>query len=244
MKNFMEKEAQDKKPRILLVEDEESLLEVILMNLKMEGYDVTVARDGKEAIDMARQARYDLCILDIMLPKVDGFTVCKTLRLDNNKVPILFLSAKSSAADRVEGLKIGGDDYLTKPFNLEELLLRVGNLLKKSAVSEPLSGVAHTDRFTFGPNEVNFATYEVRGHDGRTHTLSKREIEFLRYLVEHHNTVVSREEVLNTVWGYDTFPTTRTIDNYILAFRRYFERNSRKPRYFHSIRGVGYKFTP
>src|SRR5690554_4162406 len=130
MKNFMEKEAQDKKPRILLVEDEESLLEVILMNLKMEGYDVTVARDGKEAIDMARQARYDLCILDIMLPKVDGFTVCKTLRLDNNKVPILFLSAKSTGADRVEGLKIGGDDYLTKPFNLEELLLRVSNLLR------------------------------------------------------------------------------------------------------------------
>lgn len=238
----MEKKARTK--RILLVEDEESLADMIRMNLEMEGYEVGLARDGRTALDMVENEQYDACILDIMLPEMDGMEVCRTMRSRGVNLPVLFLSAKSSAADRVEGLKIGGDDYLTKPFNLEELLLRVGNLLKKSAVSEPLSGVAHTDRFTFGPNEVNFATYEVRGHDGRTHTLSKREIEFLRYLVEHHNTVVSREEVLNTVWGYDTFPTTRTIDNYILAFRRYFERNSRKPRYFHSIRGVGYKFTP
>lgn len=238
----MDKKARTK--RILLVEDEESLADMIRMNLEMEGYEVGLARDGRTALDMVENEQYDACILDIMLPEMDGMEVCRTMRSRGVNLPVLFLSAKSSAADRVEGLKIGGDDYLTKPFNLEELLLRVGNLLKKSAVSEPLSGVAHTDRFTFGPNEVNFATYEVRGHDGRTHTLSKREIEFLRYLVEHHNTVVSREEVLNTVWGYDTFPTTRTIDNYILAFRRYFERNSRKPRYFHSIRGVGYKFTP
>lgn len=238
----MEKKARTK--RILLVEDEESLADMIRMNLEMEGYEVGLARDGRTALDMVENEQYDACILDIMLPEMDGMEVCRTMRSRGVNLPVLFLSAKSSAADRVEGLKIGGDDYLTKPFNLEELLLRVGNLLKKSAVSEPLSGVAHTDRFTFGPNEVNFATYEVRGHDGRTHTLSKREIEFLRYLVDHRNTVVSREEVLNTVWGYDTFPTTRTIDNYILAFRRYFERNSRKPRYFHSIRGVGYKFTP
>lgn len=238
----MDKKARTK--RILLVEDEESLADMIRMNLEMEGYEVGLARDGRTALDMVENEQYDACILDIMLPEMDGMEVCRTMRSRGVNLPVLFLSAKSSATDRVEGLKIGGDDYLTKPFNLEELLLRVGNLLKKSAVSEPLSGVAHTDRFTFGPNEVNFATYEVRGHDGRTHTLSKREIEFLRYLVEHHNTVVSREEVLNTVWGYDTFPTTRTIDNYILAFRRYFERNSRKPRYFHSIRGVGYKFTP
>ena len=240
MKKFMEKEAQDKKPRILLVEDEESLLEVILMNLKMEGYDVSVARDGKQAIDMARQARYDLCILDIMLPKVDGFTVCKTLRLDNNKVPILFLSAKSTGADRVEGLKIGGDDYLTKPFNLEELLLRVSNLIRlhKRTGTE----IKDMNSFRFGKNEIDFNTFEITTHTGKKATLSKREIQLLKFLIERNGEVVSREEILETIWGYDVYPSTRTIDNYILAFRKYFEKNSKDPKYFQSIRGVGYKF--
>lgn len=234
----MEKEV--KKPRILLVEDEESLLEIILMNLKLEGYDVSVARDGKQAIDMARQARFDLCILDIMLPKVDGFTVCKTLRLDNNRVPILFLSAKSTGADRVEGLKIGGDDYLTKPFNLEELLLRVSNLIRLHRRSE--QEPKEIDIFTFGENTINFNTFEITTYDGKNLTLSKREIQLLKFLIERRGEVVAREEILETIWGYDVYPSTRTIDNYILAFRKYFEPDTRNPKYFHSIRGVGYKF--
>src|SRR5690606_20756646 len=161
----MPKETQDKKPRILLVEDEESLVEVIVMNLKFEGYDVSVARDGKQAIDMARQARYDLCILDIMLPKIDGFTVCKTLRLEKNRVPILFLSAKSAGTDRVEGLKIGGDDYLSKPFNLEELLLRVSNLLRLHK-RVPVE-VREVEVYSFGGNQINFNTYEVITKSGK-----------------------------------------------------------------------------
>ena len=230
--------------RVLLVEDEESLADMIRMNLELEGYEVEHAQDGKEALEMAGSERFDACILDIMLPEIDGITVCKTLRSRNIGVPILFLSAKSSGSDRVEGLKSGGDDYLTKPFNLEELLLRVRNLVRLSRQkgATPV-GPVDSGTFSFGPNEINFVTYEVRGHDGKTHTLSKREIEFLRFLIDHENAVVSREEILNTVWGYDVYPSTRTIDNYILAFRRYFERDSRKPRYFHSIRGVGYKFT-
>lgn len=236
----MAKDPQDKKPRILLVEDEESLVEVIVMNLKFEGYDVTVARDGKQAIDMARQARFDLCILDIMLPKIDGFTVCKTLRLEKNRVPILFLSAKSTGADRVEGLKIGGDDYLTKPFNLEELLLRVSNLLRLHK-RIPLES-RDLDVYTFGDNQINFITFEIITQSGKKETLSKREIQLLKFLIDRTGEVVSREEILETVWGYDVYPSTRTIDNYILAFRKYFEKNPKDPEFFHAIRGVGYKF--
>ena len=236
----MQEESQEKKPRILLVEDEESLVEVIVMNLQFEGYDVTIARDGKEAIDFARQGRYDLCILDIMLPKIDGFTVCKTLRLDNNKVPILFLSAKSTGADRVEGLKIGGDDYLTKPFNLEELLIRVSNLIRLHKKASP--DVKEFDTYRFGNNEINFNTFQITTREGNKETLSKREIQLLKFLIDREGEVVSREEILETVWGYDVYPSTRTIDNYILAFRKYFEKNSKEPVFFQSIRGVGYKF--
>ncbi len=236
----MSETLNQKNSRILLVEDEESLVEVILMNLKFEGYDVSIARDGKQAIDMARQARYDLCILDIMLPKIDGFAVCKTLRLDKNKVPILFLSAKSTGSDRVEGLKIGGDDYLTKPFNLEELLLRVSNLLRLHRRVE--GDGKDMEVYNFGKNQINFTTYEITTLAGTRETLSKREIQLLKFLIDHKDEVVSRESILETVWGYDVYPSTRTIDNYILAFRKYFEENSREPAYFQSIRGVGYKF--
>jgi two-component system alkaline phosphatase synthesis response regulator PhoP len=226
--------------RILLVEDEESLVEVIEMNLKLEGYDVTIARDGQAAIDWARQARFDLCILDIMLPKVDGFTVCRTLRLENNVVPILFLSAKSSGSDRVEGLKIGGDDYLTKPFNLEELLLRVSKLMRRRVETNAVT--PKMDHYSFGENEIKFNTFEIRGVDGEWRTITKREIQLLKYLIDRKGEVVSREDILETVWGYDVYPSTRTIDNYILAFRKYFEKNSKEPQFFQSIRGVGYKF--
>lgn len=236
----MSNSEDEKAHRILLVEDEESLVEVIRMNLKLDGYDVTVARDGKAAIDLARHARFDLCILDIMLPKVDGFGVCKTLRLDNNRVPILFLSAKSTGADRVEGLKIGGDDYLTKPFNLEELLLRVSNLIRLHSKTKP--DHKEMDTYSFGPNRIDFHTFEIKTRTGKSVTLSKREIQLLKFLIDREGEVVSREQILETVWGYDVYPSTRTIDNYILAFRKYFEENSKDPRYFLSIRGVGYKF--
>jgi two-component system alkaline phosphatase synthesis response regulator PhoP len=233
--------SEDRKQRILLVEDEESLSEVVEMNLSLAGYEVTLARDGEEAIAWSRRARFDLCILDIMLPKIDGFTVCRTIRMDNNGIPILFLSAKSAGSDRVEGLKIGGDDYLTKPFHLEELLLRVSNLIRLHKLSTGES--KKLDVVKFGNNQVNFGTFEIIGVDGREKTLSKREIQFLKFLIEREGEVVSREEILENVWGYDVYPSTRTIDNFILAFRKYFEANSREPRYFHSVRGVGYKFT-
>lgn len=228
------------KGRILLVEDEESLVEVIEMNLRLEGYQVTVARNGREALENARSSRFDICVLDIMLPEIDGFTVCKTLRSENNNIPILFLSAKSASTDRIEGLKIGGDDYLTKPFNLEELLLRISNLLRRNRDNS--GEVKPMEQYNFGNNTINFNTFEIKTFDGKIQTLSKREIKLLKFLIEREGEVVSREEILDTIWGYDVYPSTRTIDNYILAFRKYFEANTKDPEYFQSIRGVGYKF--
>lgn len=225
--------------RILLVEDEESLLDAIKLNLELEGYSVTPVMNGRKALDEIKAKRFDLVILDVMLPEVDGFTICQTVRLENNEVPILFLTAKNSAEDRIFGLKIGGDDYLTKPFNLEELLLRVQILLKRSNKGVP---DAELSNYQFGQCSVNFLTYEVVDKDGNKHTLSKKEIMLLRLLIERKNQVVSREQILETIWGYDVYPSTRTIDNYILTFRKLFEENPREPMYFHSIRGVGYKF--
>jgi two-component system alkaline phosphatase synthesis response regulator PhoP len=229
------------KHRILLVEDEQSLIDVIRLNLELEGYHVSTAENGQDALTMARKQRYDLCILDVMLPRVDGFAVCKTLRAENNRIPILFLSAKSTGADRIEGLRIGGDDYLTKPFNLEELLLRISNLIRlHDAGAKAVSRLP--ERYTFGLNQVDFNTYQVESYDGKAFEIAKRETQLLRFLIENEGRVVSRDEILEVVWGYDVYPTSRTIDNYILAFRKYFESQPREPVYFHSVRGVGYKF--
>jgi len=225
---------------ILLVEDEENLHEALKLNLELEGYEVTSAYDGAEALKSVDQEYFDLMILDVMLPELDGISVCERIRLQNNNIPILILSAKNNSADRVLGLKKGADDYLTKPFNLEELLLRVSKLVEKSqrlSASKPLE-----QTYQFGKNKVDFNALECVTKDGEKITLTKKEIMLLRLLIERRNEVVSREQILETVWGYDIYPSTRTVDNFILAFRKYFEPDSKKPKYFFSIRGVGYKF--
>ncbi|MBL7942840.1 MAG: response regulator transcription factor [Flavobacteriales bacterium] len=227
--------------RILLVEDEKELASTILLNLQMEGYVVVHSVDGLAALEKLRAQAFDLVILDIMLPHLDGLGVCETMRVEGIQTPVLFLSAKASGAERVEGLKIGGDDYLTKPFHLEELLLRVKKLIMRKGQGDSLSDVVE---FEFGGNKVNFNTFEICDHLGETRVISKKEIMLLRLLLQRKDQVVSREEILEKICGYDVFPTTRTIDNYILAFRKYFESDSRQPRYFHSVRGVGYRFTP
>ena len=230
-----------KKFSILLVEDEEHLQETLKLNLELEGYEVTIAADGITALKTIQQEHFELLILDVMIPELDGIAVCETIRLTNNELPILILSAKNSSEDRVLGLKKGADDYLTKPFNLEELLLRVDKLLKKS---EQLSGRPATlDVFIFGKNKIDFSAQEVTLKNGSRVTLTKKEVMLLKLLIENKNTAVTREKILQSVWGYQVYPTTRTIDNFILTFRKYFEPDSRNPRYFHSVRGVGYKFT-
>jgi len=225
--------------RILLVEDEEHLRDVIRLNLDLEGYDVTPVGDGKSALEEIDKKRFDLLLLDVMLPEVDGFQVCENIRLRNMNLPILIISAKGGSQDRIQGLKLGADDYLAKPFNLEELLLRVKILLKRA---DRDSGSVSVDTFEFGGNSVDFSSYEIITSRGVKKRLSKKEIMLLRLLIDRKNTVVSREQILESVWGYDVYPSTRTIDNYILAFRKYFEEDPKLPRYFISIRGIGYKF--
>jgi two-component system alkaline phosphatase synthesis response regulator PhoP len=234
--NFTGKIAMNK--RILLVEDEESLQDIIKLNLELEGYEISAVNNGKIALEEFAAKRFDLVILDVMLPEVDGFTICQTIRLENTRVPILFLTAKSSAEDRIFGLKIGGDDYLTKPFNLDEFLLRVQALLKRGATELDKS----LEIFNFGNCSVDFSSFTVTDIEGIQHQLSKREMKLLRLFVERRNEVLSRETILETVWGYDVFPSTRTIDNYILAFRKYFEKNAKDPKHFLSVRSVGYRF--
>ena len=226
--------------RILLVEDEEHLLEAIKLNLELEGYNVTAVKEGGQAMKIYKQERFNLVILDVMLPEVDGYTICESIRLQNSSVPILFLSAKNTSEDKITGFKRGADDYMTKPFNLEEFLLRVQALVKRGLTKEEKSGVDNIYRFD--GYEINFSTYQITGKNSENFALTKKEIMLLRLLVERRNEVVSREQILESVWGYDIYPSTRTVDNFILAFRKYFEPDSKKPKYFFSIRGVGYKF--
>lgn len=225
--------------RILIVEDEDHIRELLRLNLELEGYEVVSTANGKKALDMISGQHFDLLLLDVMLPEVDGFSITEQVRLSNLEVPILLLTAKDTSQDRVTGLKKGADDYLTKPFNLEELLLRVSKLLRRS---QRLRGEG-LEIFEFGGNRINFETFEASTYDGKDLMLTKKEAMLLKLLIERKNEVVSRHQILQSVWGYDVFPSTRTIDNFILAFRKYFESDAKKPQYFHSIRGVGYKFT-
>jgi two-component system alkaline phosphatase synthesis response regulator PhoP len=228
------------KSSILLVEDEEHLHEALKLNLEMDGYEVDSAFDGQEALKQIQAAHYDLIILDIMLPSLDGFSITERLRLNNNQTPILILSAKNTSANRVQGLKLGADDYLTKPFNLEELLLRVSKLIQKH--HQQSNNTTQLETYQFEGHKVDFNASEVKLASGQMITLTKRELLLLKLLIENKNTVVTREKILQLVWGYQVFPTTRTIDNFILNFRKYFELDPKHPKHFISMRGVGYKF--
>jgi two-component system alkaline phosphatase synthesis response regulator PhoP len=229
------------KPSILLVEDEENLHEALKLNLELEQYEITSAYTGSEALQKIQSEYFDLIILDVMLPDVDGISITETIRVQNNQVPILILSAKNTSSDRVLGLKKGADDYLTKPFNLEELLLRVQKLIDKNKKMQDKDTVG--DTYQFGGHTIDFNAQEALTKEGQRIQLSKKEAMLLKLLFENKNDVVPREKILQTVWGYNVYPTTRTIDNFILNFRKYFEHDSRNPRYFHSVRGVGYKYT-
>jgi len=226
---------------ILLVEDEENLHEALRLNLELEGFEITSAFDGMQALKAVQSEYFDLIILDVMLPGMDGVSVTETIRVQHNDVPILILSAKNASADRVLGLKKGADDYLTKPFNLEDLLLRIQKLIEKNEKMQEKGDIG--DTYNFGRNSIDFKAQEAVTKDGQVIQLSKKEAMLLKLLIENRNEVVPRERILQTVWGYNVYPTTRTIDNFVLNFRKYFEEDSRHPKYFHSVRGVGYKYT-
>jgi two-component system alkaline phosphatase synthesis response regulator PhoP len=228
------------KHTILLVEDEQHLHEALKLNLTLEDYEVSSAYDGPKALQLIQGASFDLIILDIMLPGIDGFSIIENVRIHNNNTPILILSAKNSSANRVQGLKIGADDYMTKPFNLEELLLRVSKLIQKSGVNSAVPN--NLEQYSFMGNTVHFTLLEATLYNGEKIKLTKKEAMLLKLLIENKHTIITRERILQSVWGYNVFPNTRTIDNFILNFRKYFELDPKSPLHFISIRGVGYKF--
>jgi len=228
------------KKHILIVDDEEHLADALAHNLQFEGFSTTVAYDGEEGLHLARTIQFDLVILDIMMPRLDGLEVCRRLRATGSKVPILFLTAKSADADRLLGLKVGADDYVAKPFLLEELILRIHGIFRRQEwYSSPPE---EQEIFRFGGNEVNFLTYEAKT-EGRTVRLTEKECMLMKLMVERRNQVVSREEILERVWGYRFSTSSRTIDNFIVRLRRYFEDDPKTPQFIHSVRGVGYRFS-
>lgn len=229
------------KRHILIIEDEEHLADALAHNLQFEGYSTTVANDGEEGLRLAQAIQFDLVILDIMMPKLDGIEVCRRIRATGSRVPILFLTAKSSDADRLLGLKVGADDYVAKPFLLEELILRIQGIFRRQDWYQ--TPPDQHEVFRFGDNEVNFLTFEAMAK-GRTVRLTEKECMLMKLLVERQNQVVSREEILERVWGYRFSTSSRTIDNFIVRLRRYFEAEPKRPIYIHSVRGVGYRFTP
>ena len=222
---------------ICLIEDEENIVELIRLNLELEGFKVHSIQNGMKAKDMINEViQYDLIILDVMLPEYSGFDLCKDIRALSD-TPILFLSAKGIATDRIHGLKLGANDYLAKPFDLEELILRIRNLVSTKTDQKIKS-------IQIGEVKVNFSSFEAHNNNGEIiHVFSKREIELLELFNENEGKVVSRDLILDKLWGKDHFPTSRTIDNYILTFRKIFENDPKNPIFFHSVRGVGYRFT-
>ena len=227
--------------RLLIVEDELHLAEVIGDNLEIEGYKVEIIGDGLEALASIRASAPALVLLDVSLPGMDGFDLCSTLREEGDQVPILFLTARSDNDDRVRGLALGGDDYLGKPFDLRELMLRVAAILRRSAWIETQSDAS--EELILGEGRVDLRAFQFV-KNGREIKLSAKEIMILRCLAERVGEVVSRDQILDQVWGYDAFPTTRTIDNFIVRLRRLIEPDPRHPRFIHTIRGVGYRLTP
>lgn len=224
---------------ILVVEDEESLAIGLEYNLMEDGYRVTVAADGKEALQVYDPDKYDLIILDLMLPYIDGFAVAESIRKQSPQMPILMLTARTHVKDRIKGLEAGADDYLTKPFHLEELLLRVKGMLKrkhwyaKTTDGDPV--------YRFGNNEIHFGDLSGKS-EKKNFILTYREAMVLKYLVEHEGRIVSRQELLEEVWNIHSEIETRTVDNFIMRLRKYFEPNPARPIYFLSVRGAGYKF--
>ena len=231
---------------ILIVEDESAIADILADNLQAEGYHTLLAGDGEAGLEGWQQHRPDLVILDVMLPYRSGYDLCRLMRGRGDPTPVLFLSAKGRPDERVEGLRAGGDDYLPKPFHLPEFLLRVENLLRRGRApgSAPEKADTPTDTLDFGGHRVDFRRWTATLSGGRQEPLGERELKILRLLSERRDEVVSRDDILDAVWGDDAFPSSRTVDNFVVRLRRLFEPDPAEPRYFHTVWGVGYRFTP
>ena len=223
--------------RVLLVEDEPGLVVTLTDRLKSEGYQISSATDGATAITVASRQHFDVILLDVMLPGVSGFDVCRDLRQQGIKTPIIMLTARGQIMDKVLGLKIGADDYLTKPFDMLELLARVEVQLRRASA---LSGTSAAE-YRFGDVTVNFRKAEVV-RAGAPLELSAREFLLLKYFIEHREATLTRDELLNEVWGYHSMPSTRTVDVHVAWLRQKIEDNPRHPQYVLTVHGMGYKF--
>jgi DNA-binding response OmpR family regulator len=236
------------KKRILVIEDEARIAEGLRLNLSLAGYAVSVAPDGIDGLSRWRAWHPDLIVLDIMLPMIDGFSILKTIRQEDEKIPVLILSARGDTTDKVRGLRYGVDDYLAKPFDLEEFLLRVERLIQKTAWYEttvpenkPAVSLFDGDQYRFGDNHVDFVTFKARCMAGEI-TLTDQEITLLKIFIANRGKPLSREKLLNAGWGYSRDTSTRTVDNFMVRFRKYFEKNPKNPQFFKSRRSVGYVF--
>ncbi len=222
--------------KILIIEDEESILMALEDNLRLEGYEVACAEDGEKGLSMAGGQKFDLIILDNMLPKMDGFEVCKQLRKEGVGTSILMLTAKSQEIDKVLGLELGADDYVTKPFSPRELLARVKALLRRAEHIRQ-----DTARYSFGGIEVDFTTYEAK-KKGKSINLTALEFDLLHFLIEHRGQVMSRDSILDEVWGRDVYIQPRTVDKHIGSLRKKIEDDPSHPKHILGVRSVGYKF--
>jgi two-component system alkaline phosphatase synthesis response regulator PhoP len=226
------------KPHVLLVEDEPGITMILTDRLDLEGYEVDTAEDGDTGLQKALNGKYDLIVLDVMLPKKSGFEVCRTLRQNNIMTPVLMLTARGNVVDKVTGLQIGADDYLTKPFDTMELVARLQALLRRSQ----LPGARLADTYEFGDVKVDFKRSEVT-RAGVVVAMSAREFQLLKYLIEHRDETISREELLKEVWGYEATPETRTVDVHMAWLRQKLEENQKFPKHFVTVRGMGYRFS-
>jgi two-component system, OmpR family, alkaline phosphatase synthesis response regulator PhoP len=231
--------SEGKGRRILLIEDEPGLIVTLTDRLSNEGFVVEQASDGLKGEKAGKEGGFDLIILDVMLPHKGGFDVCRDLRHAGVTTPILILTARGEVTEKVVGLKLGADDYLTKPFEMIELLARIEALLRRNGPT--ITTAARIEQFVFGKNEVDFKTMEV-SREGQPVELSAREFQLLRYFIMHAGEVLSRETILNGVWGYDAMPSTRTIDTHVTWLRQKLEDNHHHPEHILTVYGVGYRF--
>jgi two-component system, OmpR family, alkaline phosphatase synthesis response regulator PhoP len=237
----------DSPKRILVIEDEEHIAEGIKINLVQKGYDVSIAANGVAGIEKWKEWCPDLIVLDIMLPGIDGLSLLQSIRLEDQQLPVLILSARSDADDRVKGLSSGGDDYMTKPFNLEEFLLRVDRMLERTKWYDQDNGAESSKgigrHYVFGANRIDFEKSLAFCRAGRV-ALTGQEVKLLKLFITNKGKPLSRKKLLEIGWGYTGITKTRTIDNFIVRFRKYFEENPKKPIYFKSVRSIGYVFNP
>lgn len=225
--------------KVLIVEDDQAMAVALRDGFEYEGYNVQVARDGSAGLKLATERELDLIILDVMLPKMSGFDICKQLRSTGNATPIIMLTARGQEIDKVVGLKIGADDYVTKPFSFMELMARVEALLRRTA-RQPEAAAEHDD-YSFGDIVVSFKKFEVT-KAGKLLDISPREFKILKYFLEHRGEVITRDQLLDAVWGYSSFPITRTVDMHIAKLRQKIEDTPHDPRHIITVHRVGYKF--